>query len=109
MPTVKEIFAELPSRLNTAAAKRMNSVIQFNLSGDGDNAGQYHAIIKDSTLEVKEGVHPSPSMTITMAGSHYVDMMTGALDDQMAFRTGTLKIAGDMRPFTKMKSLFKLG
>ena len=109
MPTVKEIFAEMPNRFNAAAAKGMNSVIQFNLSGDGDNAGQYHTIIKDGTLEVKEGVHPSPSMTMTMAGTDYVDMTTGKLNGQMAFMSGKLKIAGDMGLAMKMQSLFKMG
>jgi putative sterol carrier protein len=109
MPTVKEIFAEMPNRFNSAAAKGMNSVIQFNLSGEGDNAGQYHTIIKDGALEVKEGTHPSPSMTMTMAGTDYVDMTTGKLNGQMAFMSGKLKIAGDMGLAMKMQSLFKMG
>ena len=109
MPTVKEIFAEMPNRFNADAAKGMNSVIQFNLSGDGDNAGQYHAIIKDGSLQVAEGVHPSPNMTMTMAGSDYVDMTTGKLNGQMAFMSGKLKIAGDMGLAMKMQSLFPPG
>lgn len=109
MPTVKEIFAEMPNRFNADAAKGMNSVIQFNLSGEGDNAGQYHAIIKDGALEVKEGTHASPNMTMTMAGSDYVDMTTGKLNGQMAFMSGKLKIAGDMGLAMKMQSLFKMG
>jgi putative sterol carrier protein len=109
MPTVKEIFAEMPNRFNADAAKGMNSVIQFNLSGDGDNAGQYHAIIKDGALQVVEGTHASPSMTMTMAGSDYVDMTTGKLNGQMAFMSGKLKIAGDMGLAMKMQSLFKMG
>ena len=51
--TVKDIVAAMPSQFNADAAKGMNSVIQFNLSGEGDNAGQYHAIIKDGAFEVK--------------------------------------------------------
>ena len=109
MPTVKEIFAEMPNRFNADAAKGMNSVIQFNLSGDGDNASQYHAIIKDGALQVVEGVHASPSMTMTMAGQDYVDMTTGKLNGQMAFMSGKLKIAGDMGLAMKMQSLFKMG
>jgi putative sterol carrier protein len=107
--TVKEIFAEMPSRFNADAAKGMNSVIQFNLTGDGDNAGQYHAIIKDGTLTVGQGVHASPNMTMTMAGTDYVDMTTGKLNGQMAFMSGKLKIAGDMGLAMKMQSLFKMG
>ncbi len=38
--TVKEMFAQMPASVNAAAAKGMNSVIQFNLTGDG--GGTYH-------------------------------------------------------------------
>ena len=43
----------MPANLNADAAKGMNSVIQFNLSGDG--GGNYHVIIKDGACTVAEG------------------------------------------------------
>lgn len=103
--TVKDIFNEMPNRFNPDAAKGMNAVIQFNLTGD--DAGQYHAIIKDGQLEVKEGTHASPNMTMTMAGKDYVDLTLGKLNGQMAFMQGKLKIAGDMGLAMKMQTLFK--
>jgi putative sterol carrier protein len=103
--TVKDIFREMPSRFNADAAKGMDAVIQFNLTGD--EGGQYHAIIKDGALEVKEGMHPSPKMTMTMAGKDYIDLTLGKLNGQMAFMQGKLKIAGDMGLAMKMQSLFK--
>ena len=103
--TVKDIFKEMPNRFNKDAAKGMNSVIQFNLSGD--DAGTYHAIIKDGTIEVKEGTHASPNMTLTMTGKDYVDMTIGKLNGQMAFMQGKLKIAGDMGLAMKMQTLFR--
>ncbi len=102
---VKEIFNQMPANLNQDAAKGMNSVIQFNLSGDG--GGNYHVIIKDGACEVQEGTHASPNMTMTMAAQDYVDMITGKLNGQMAFMSGKLKIAGDMGLAMKMQSLFK--
>ncbi|MEA2625751.1 MAG: hypothetical protein QOD06_1796 [Candidatus Binatota bacterium] len=103
--TVQDIFKEMPNRFNKDAAKGMNSVIQFNLSGD--DGGQYHAIIKDGTIEVNEGTHASPNMTLTMTGKDYVDMSTGKLNGQMAFMQGKLKIAGDMGLAMKMQTLFR--
>ena len=105
--TVKEIFAEMPNRLNESAAKGMNSVIQFKLSGEGDNAGNYYAEIKDGKCNVVAGEHASPNMTMTMAGTDYVDMTTGKLNGQMAFMSGKLKISGDMGLAMKMQTLFK--
>lgn len=103
--TVKDIFKEMPTRFNKDAAKGMDCVIQFNLTGD--DGGQYHAIIKDGSLEVKEGTHPSPKMTMTMTGKDYVDLTLGKLNGQMAFMQGKLKIAGDMGLAMKMQTLFK--
>ena len=103
--TPAEIFKEMPANLNADAAKGMNSVIQFNLSGDG--GGNYHVIIKDGACSVAEGSHASPNMTMTMAAQDYVDMISGKLNGQMAFMSGKLKIAGDMGLAMKMQSLFK--
>ena len=102
---VKAIFSAMPSQFNADAAKGMNSVIQFNLTGDG--GGSYHVAIKDGACTVGEGAHASPNMTMTMAASDYVDMITGKLNGQMAFMSGKLKIAGDMGLAMKMQTLFK--
>ena len=102
---VKEIFSQMPVNFNADAAKGMNSVIQFNLSGDG--GGNYHVIVKDGACSVAEGSHASPNMTMTMAAQDYVDMISGKLNGQMAFMSGKLKIAGDMGLAMKMQSLFK--
>ncbi len=102
---VKQIFEAMPQNLNADAAKGMNAVIQFNLTGDG--GGNYYVTIKDGTCTVTEGTAPSPNMTMTMAAQDYVDMISGKLNGQMAFMSGKLKIAGDMGLAMKMQSLFK--
>jgi len=102
---VKEIFNQMAQNLNPDAAKGMNSVIQFNLTGDG--GGNYNVSIKDGACTVAEGSHASPNMTMTMAAQDYVDMISGKLNGQMAFMSGKLKIAGDMGLAMKMQSLFK--
>lgn len=102
---VKAIFDGMPANLNADAAKGMNAVIQFNLSGDG--GGNYNVTVKDGAATVAEGAAESPNMTMTMAAQDYVDMISGKLNGQMAFMSGKLKIAGDMGLAMKMQSLFK--
>ncbi|MCK6554038.1 SCP2 sterol-binding domain-containing protein [Candidatus Binatia bacterium] len=102
---IKAIFSAMPASLNADAAKGMNAVIQFNLSGDG--GGNYNVTIKDGAASVAEGSHASPNMTMTMAAQDYIDMIAGKLNGQMAFMSGKLKIAGDMGLAMKMQSLFK--
>jgi putative sterol carrier protein len=101
---VKEIFSQMPANINADAAKGMNSVIQFNLTGDG--GGTYHVEIKDGKANVQEGTHPSPNMTMTLSAGDYVDLIMGKLNGQMAFMSGKLKIAGDMGLAMKMQTLF---
>ena len=103
--TVKQIFDAMPENFNADAAKGMNAVVQFNLSGD--DGGNYHTVIKDGGCTVGDGAHASPNMTLTMTAQDYVDMIMGKLNGQMAFMSGKLKIAGDMGLAMKMQTLFK--
>ncbi len=99
----KQVFDLMASRLNKDAAKGLNAVYQFDLSGDG--GGKWHAIIKDDTCEVKEGAHASPNITISMTAQDYLDMTTGKLNGQVAFMSGKLRISGDMGLALKLQSL----
>ena len=73
---------------------------------EGDDGGSWHTVIKDGSLEVVEGTHESPSVTLTMKSGDYVDLAEGRLNGQAAFMTGKLKIQGDMGLALKLNSLF---
>ena len=103
---VADVFKEMPNRFNAGAAKGMKAVYQFDLTGDGGS--KYNVAIDDGKLNVAEGAHASPNITITMAASDYLDMITGKLNPQMAFMGGKLKIAGDMGLAMKMAQLFPM-
>ncbi len=101
----KESFAMMPSRFRKEAAKGLNCVYQFDLSGEG--GGKWHVVIKEDKCEVKEGAHPSPNTTITMSAQDYLDMVNGKLNGQVAFMSGRLRIGGDMGLALRMQSLFQ--
>jgi putative sterol carrier protein len=101
---VKAIFDQMADSFNPDAAQGVTAVIQFDLSGEG--AAQYYADIKDGACTVAEGKHDSPSMTLTMTASDYVDMTQGKLDGMSAFMSGKLKVGGDMGLAMKMQNLF---
>jgi putative sterol carrier protein len=100
----KQAFESTGSRFNKEAAKGLNAVYQFDLSGDG--GGKWHIIINDDQCQAKEGLYPSPNITLLMTAQDYLDMMNGKLNGQMAFMTGKLRIAGDMGLALKLQSLF---
>jgi putative sterol carrier protein len=101
----KQAFEMMPSRFNKEAAKGLNAIYQFDLSGDG--GGKWHVIINNDSVQVKEGAAASPSITISMAAQDYLDMLSGKLNGQVAFMSGKLRIAGDMGLALKMQSLFQ--
>ena len=70
---VKQVFADLPKTMNADAAKGMNSVIQFNLTGDG--GGNYYVELKDGNASIGEGTHDAPNMTMTLSASDFVDLI----------------------------------
>ena len=104
MASVAEIFQAMPSKFKAEAAAGMDAVYQYVI--DGDDGGSWHTVIKDGSLEVVEGTHESPSVTLSMAAGDYVDLAEGRLNGQAAFMTGKLKIQGDMGLALKLNSLF---
>ena len=102
---VKEIFEQMPQRLDPDAASGLDIVIQHDLTGDG--GGSYYAAIKDGACTVTEGSHDSPSMTMTLEAVDFVALTSGELDGMAAFMGGKLKIAGDMSLAMKMQTLFR--
>ncbi len=100
----QQVFDQMPSRLNKDAAKGLNAVYQFDLSGD--DGGKWAVLINNDQCEVQQGAHAAPNITISMSAKDYLDMVAGKLNGQMAFMTGKLRIAGDMGLALKLQSLF---
>jgi len=106
MPTVKELFQNMPASFQKGAAAGMNAVFQFDITGDG--GGKWYAAITNGDLSVVEGQHASPNLTVTMAAPDYIEMAAGKLNGMMAFSTGKLKVKGDMLLAMKMPTIFKM-
>ena len=69
---VKQIFDEMPRRLNTGATAGLDAVIQYQLTGEG--GGKYYTHIQETTCVVQEGEHATPRMTVIMEAIDFVDM-----------------------------------
>jgi prepilin-type processing-associated H-X9-DG protein len=101
---VVEFFGSLEDKLKGSASKLsgLNCVYQFKV-GDGS----YNVAFADGNAKVATGDAPSPSCTVTMAESDFLDLVSGKLNGQMAFMTGKLKVAGDFGLALKLESLLK--
>lgn len=102
--SVAEALEEMKRRFRPEAAKGIRAVYQLDLTGAG--GGKYHLVIREDELEVREGAHESPNITITLSAKDFVSMTRGDLRPQVAFMSGRLKLAGDMMLAMKMQDLF---
>jgi|YNPBryantNP2012_1023418.scaffolds.fasta_scaffold00302_14 putative sterol carrier protein len=104
--SVKEVFEKMPSVFNPNNAKGLDKVFQFKITGS--QAGDYYVVVKDNTCEVKEGQHPSPSVTLTMSDETWLGMVNKEISGVKAFMSGKLKVQGDLMLAQRIYDLFPL-
>lgn len=102
--TVREFFDALPSRFSAAAAEGVTAVYQFDLSGE--RGGQYQLHVADRSCRVAPGVHPSPDVTLAMAGEDCLAVLEGRLNGVSAYLSGRLRVDGDLGLAMRLASLF---
>ncbi|MGO2133735.1 MAG: SCP2 sterol-binding domain-containing protein [Halomonas sp.] len=95
----------LKARFNPDAAQGMDEVFQFHFTDKGD----HHLIIKDGSLDVAEGEHDDPSVSLTMSTDVLKGLMTGDINGMTAFMTGKIKATGNVMLATQLTSLFPAG
>lgn len=102
--TPKEFFEKvLPAKFDPSKTVGVDVIIQLNITGT--NGGDWIVTIKDQKLGTQQGLHPSPSLTIRMADTDYVDMINGKLGGERAFMTGKLKFKGSITLALKLKEI----
>jgi len=104
MPTVKELFEQMPASFDPAAAAGIHALILFNITGQG--GAQYCVSIDDGTLSIVEGGHEAPDLTISADANDYIDISSGALNEQLAFMTGRITARGNTLLAMKLPKLF---
>ncbi|MBZ5487823.1 SCP2 sterol-binding domain-containing protein [Halomonas aquamarina] len=93
---------KLQARFNPDAAKGMHEVFQFHFS----DAGSHYLVIDDGSLDVHEGEHDDPSVSLSMSTDTLKGIMSGDINGMTAFMTGKLKATGNVMLATKLTSLF---
>ena len=105
--SVKEIFARMPEVFDRSAAAALNAVIQFNI--EGDEGGDWYAVIKDQTCTVSEGLHNNPTLSLRMTDKNWIALCKGELNAVFAFMSGKLKAKGDIMLAQRLPKLFSIG
>lgn len=103
--TIADLITKMPSAFLPEKAQGVNAIIQFNFSGA--EPGQWNAEIKNGTLKVAQGTHPSPSLTVSADSADYLRIFNRELDPMQAFMQGKLKMQGDLGLAMKLSQFFK--
>ncbi len=105
--SVKEIFTGMPGVFNRNAAAGLNAVFQYHISGD--EKGDWYVTVKDQTCTISQGVHASPTVSLSLADKDWIAMCNGELDGMSAFMGGKLKLSGDIMLAQRIATLFPVG
>ena len=106
LTSAAEIFAAMPDAFNPDAAKGVDVVFQYHISGP--DGGDWSCTVKDATCTIHQGTHEKPTCTLKIGASDFVDMIGGALPAMQAYTSGKLKIEGDVMKSQLIEKLFKL-
>ncbi|HDZ91361.1 MAG: SCP2 sterol-binding domain-containing protein [Deltaproteobacteria bacterium] len=102
----KEVFEKMPEAFNASAAQGLDAVFQYEITGDG--GGNWNILVKDGTCQVQEGVHDSPTVTLTMSAETWLGIVNKQTNGMQAFMTGQLKATGDIMLAQRIEQLFPL-
>jgi NAD(P)-dependent dehydrogenase (short-subunit alcohol dehydrogenase family)/uncharacterized OB-fold protein/putative sterol carrier protein len=102
----EEIFEFMGKGFLPEAAKGMDVVLQFNLSGP--SGGEWSLTVKDQTCTIEKGTQEKPACTLKMADQDFVDLMTGKLNPMKALSSGKASVDGDMMQIQVIDKAFNL-
>ncbi len=102
--SAEDYYATLERRFVPAAAKGVDAVFQWELTGAGGQT--FHAVVRNGTIAVERGSHPKPTVTLEMGADDYVKVINGELDGMRAFTSGKGKVKGSVTVAMKMRTLF---
>ncbi|HMK95562.1 MAG TPA: SCP2 sterol-binding domain-containing protein [Candidatus Limnocylindrales bacterium] len=100
--TPKQFLEEiLPSKFKPDKAANIDAIAGLDLTGP--NGGTWVITIRNRTLNVTKGTHPSPSLTLTIADNDFMDLVNGKLSTVKAFFNGKIRLSGNFSLALKLK------
>jgi putative sterol carrier protein len=98
----REFFEKaLPTRFKPEKTVGINVITQLNVTGP--EGGNWTVIVKDQKLQVTEGIHVAPTLTLQMNENDFMNMVNGKLSAEKAFFTGKVHFKGDIGVALKLR------
>ena len=101
MPTPREFFETLESRIDPSKTAGMSSSYVFEIDG----AGTWKVDVVDGSVKVSEGDGDADCVISTSAET-FTRIASGEQNATSAYLSGKLKVEGDMGAAMKLQKLF---
>jgi putative sterol carrier protein len=101
---VREVFDKVAENFNARAAKALDAIFQFDISGEG--GGNWYVEVKDETCRVGVGSHSDPTVCLSMSDETWLAVVNRELNAVQAFMTGKLKVRGNIMLAQRIPELF---
>jgi putative sterol carrier protein len=102
--TIDELIDLYPEYFQPNEADGVDGVVQLDLDGDG--GGAYYLVIEDQTLDIHEGTHDDPTVTIRTTAERWLKINRGEASPMTLMMMGQLTVDGSLAMATKFQSLF---
>lgn len=102
--TIDELIALYPEYFNPQEAAGVDGVVQLDLDGEG--GGQYYLVIEDQTLDIHEGTHDDPTVTIHTTAARWLKINRGEANPMTLMMLGKLRVDGSIPMATKFQAMF---
>ncbi len=103
---VSEVFDAMPEAFDANAAKGVDVVFQYVISGP--EGGEWLCIIENGKCDVRSGTMENAGCTLKISDTNFLDMMNGKLVPMQAYTSGKLQIEGDLMKSQLIEKLFKM-
>lgn len=103
--TIRDLMFNMPKAFLPEKAENLDVVVQFKFTGK--EAGDWFATIQDGKCTIEQGVHSSPTMTLSADSDEYVKVVTGELNGMQAYLQGKIKVAGDLTLAMNLMGMFE--
>ena len=100
--TPRDFFEKtLPKRFNASKAAGVDVTVQVSIVGS--NGGDWIVTIRNQKLDVKEGLQPSPNLSLKMTEKDYLDLVNHRISAEKAFFTGKVQFKGNITLALKLR------
>ena len=98
----KDFFQRLlPQRFKADKAAGIDVIVQVSLVGN--DGGNWTVTIKDKKMDIQDGTHLAPTLSLKMADKDFMDLINGKLSAEKAFFTGKVQFKGNIGLALKLR------